>query len=108
MPQATGVYSGAVPDGNTIHSLEHGIIWLSYNPQKADASTISKLASIAKSYSGDTILSPRPDNTSTITLASWGRLLQMDQLNEGTVKQFIETNRNRSPEPGVRDVAPMP
>lgn len=108
VPQATGVYDGPVPDANAIHSLEHGIVWLTYNPQKLNADGVKKLTSIAKSYSNDTILAPRPDNNATIALVSWGRLLQMDALDEATVKKFIENNRNRSPEPGVRDVAPMP
>ena len=108
VPQATGVYTGPIPDSNVIHSLEHGIVWISYNPQKTDADTVKKLTSIANSYYIDTILSPRPDNNAAIALVSWGRLLQLDKLDEATVKRFIEINRNRSPEPGIRDVAPMP
>src|SRR5262249_43632820 len=41
-PQAPGFYTSPIPDGNGIHSLEHGIIWITYN-QKLGADDIAKL-----------------------------------------------------------------
>ena len=64
--------------------------------------TIKQLGDIGKQYSNDVIVSPRPDNSMAIAAASWGRLLKLDAFNGDTLKKFIETNRNRSPEPGVR------
>jgi hypothetical protein len=101
-PQAPGLYDGPVPDGNAIHSLEHGIIWITYNPAKVDQGAINALRDLQGDHSRDVILSPRPANTASIAAASWGRLLQQDSLNKGELERFIETNRNRSPEPGVR------
>ena len=101
-PQRTGVYDAPIHDGNAIHALEHGIVWISYQPDLVDEETVRTLRDIADSLGGDSILSPRPQNAMPIALASWGRLLPMSSLNEELAREFIRTNRNRSPEPGVR------
>lgn len=101
-PQAPGAYDGPVPEGNTIHSLEHGIVWLSYNPSKVDEAGVKKLQDLQKKYSRDVILSPRPDNAMAVAAVSWERLMKQDGVDTKRLEQFIKTNRNRSPEPGVR------
>jgi hypothetical protein len=101
-PQRNGVYDAPIHDGNAIHALEHGIVWISYQPDLVDEETLRALRDIADSLGGDTILSPRPQNAMPIAFASWGRLLSMSSLNEELAREFIRTNRNRSPEPGVR------
>ncbi len=100
-PQAPAYYTGPVPDGNGIHSLEHGIIWITYN-QKLSADDIAKLKTLQAKYSKDVIVSPRGDNTMLVAAASWEQLLKQDSLNTGELEKFIKTNRNRSPEPGLR------
>jgi hypothetical protein len=101
-PQAPGAYDGPIPDGNAIHSLEHGIIWITYDPEQVDQNVINELKDLRDDHRRDVILSPRPANSAPIAAASWGRLLQQDTLDRGELDRFIETNRNRSPEPGVR------
>lgn len=100
-PQAPGFYTGPVPDGNGIHSLEHGIIWITYN-QKLGADDIAKLKTLQSKYSKDVIVSPRTDNSMLVAAVSWEYLLKQDSLNTGELEKFIKTNRNRSPEPRVR------
>ena len=106
-PQALGIYDSPVPDGNAIHSLEHGIVWISYHPDKVDAAGVQRLRDLVKQYANDVILAPRADNATAVAAASWGRLLKQDNLDTDELKRFITTNRNRSPEPGVRDNIPM-
>lgn len=106
-PQALGIYDAPVPDGNAIHSLEHGIVWISYNPAKVTDTDIQRLRDLAKQHANDVILAPRPDNATAVAAASWGRLLKQDTPDIAQLKRFITTNRNRSPEPGVRDNVPM-
>jgi uncharacterized protein DUF3105 len=106
-PQPLGIYEEPVADGNALHSLEHGIVWISYNPDKLDKTEVKKLWDLAKQYSNDVIVSPRKANTMAVAAASWRRLLKQDSLNIDELKRFIVTNRNRSPEPGVRDNVPM-
>jgi hypothetical protein len=102
VPQAVGVYDQPVPDGNTIHSLEHGIVWISYNPQLVDQQTVDSLEDLGDDYGGDTIVAPRPANAMAIAAVSWGQLLELDAFDREQLADFITTNRNRSPEPFVR------
>lgn len=102
VPQSVGVYNQPVPDGNTIHSLEHGIIWISYNPELVDGETVDSLERLGNDYSADTIVAPRPQNASPIAAVSWGQILELDDFDGEQLSTFIETNRNRSPEPFVR------
>lgn len=102
VPQSVGVYEQQVPDGNTIHSLEHGIIWISYNPTLADEDTINQLEDLGEEFSADTIIAPRPENASPIIAVSWGQILKLDSFDKAQLEDFVRTNRNRSPEPFVR------
>ncbi len=101
-PQAAGAYPDPLQDGNAIHSLEHGMIWISYNKDKLGAADVAKLTSIQRAHSRDVLLSPRPENSTPIAVGSWGRLLRLDAVDEKAINDFIDTNRDRSPEPGVR------
>lgn len=102
VPQSVGIYDQQVPDGAAIHSLEHGMVWISYNPGKINDATKRQLRDLGNKYDDDVVVSPRPENAMAIAAASWGRLLKLDAFDKGQLEAFIETNRNRSPEPGVR------
>jgi hypothetical protein len=91
-----------VQDGFVVHSLEHGMVWISYNPGLVDDEELERLRDIAGDFGGDVLLSPRPANTSAVAVGSWERLLQLDEVDREQIEDFIEVNRNRSPEPGVR------
>jgi hypothetical protein len=101
-PQRVGVYEQPVPDGNAIHSLEHGIVWISYNPELLNEEGINALEALGEQYGGDTIIAPRPLNATAIAAASWGQRLKLDGFDTGQLEDFIRTNRNRAPEPFVR------
>ncbi|MEE8338342.1 MAG: DUF3105 domain-containing protein [Dehalococcoidia bacterium] len=101
-PWPTGVFDEAIPDGNAVHSLEHGIVWISYNPELVDAGQIAVLEDVADDFRGDVILAPRPQNARSVYAVSWGRVLGMDGVDGERLREFVRTNRDRSPEPGVR------
>ena len=44
------------------------------------------------------ILTPRNANTSTIAVASWARLLELDEFDSNLIRTFVESNRGHSPE----------
>ena len=102
VPQSVGVYQQPVPDGNAIHALEHGIVWIAYNPTLLDADGVKALDELGKKYNVDTIISPRPLNSTAIAAASWGYYMDLDKFDKAQLEDFIKTNRNRSPEPFVR------
>ena len=108
-PLSASVYDEPVPEGNVIHSLEHGMVWISYNPDLVDAEVMRMLLDVADTHSRDVILSPRPTNEMAIAAVSWGQRQRWDTIVStesasvaSELTQFVETNRDRSPEPGIR------
>lgn len=97
-PTNWGVYQNELEDGNVIHSMEHGGIWISYQPS-IDNETKEKLEAIGKKYSGSVVVSPRSANDAPIAIASWGRLEKLTEFDEDLIIEFIKRNKNKSPEP---------
>lgn len=104
-PWRVGRYDEPIPDGNAVHALEHGIVWISYNPELISEQLLDVARDVAGDFSRDVILSPRPQNDSAIYAVSWGRVLKVDGTaggEEQLLRDFIDRNRNRSPEPAIR------
>src|SRR5690606_12091073 len=63
-----GVYSQPVPNVNAVHSLEHGAVWITYDPAEVDADGVQALrAQLPSSY---VILSPYEGLPSPIVLSA--------------------------------------
>lgn len=99
-PANWGIYETELPDETLVHNLEHGGIWVSYNNVATD--TVAKIEALAKQYPNKLIVEPRSKDDALIVLASWTRLLKLDQFDESTIVNFIKSNKNRSPEPDAQ------
>lgn len=95
-PAEWGAYSSPLPDEQLVHNLEHGGIWISH--KGIDQATLARLGELARKYPQAVVLTPRPQNTVPITLASWCRLEKLDVFDEQRIVAFISANINRSPE----------
>ncbi len=97
------VYATAVRSENMVHTLEHGAVWITYNP---DTITPEDLATLTALVQGQpfTSLSPYPGLDSTISLQAWAHQLKVDSASDERVKQFITAlrqNRWVYPETGA-------
>lgn len=101
-PLPGGVYTEPIDDGRVIHSLEHGLVWITYKPGAISDAQLKAVIDLAEGRKRDIVLSPRPDNKDALAVVSWGRRLILKPDDIKTLKDFISTNLNRSPEPGVR------
>ena len=99
-PADWGVYQKELPDEQLVHNLEHGGIWISY--KDIDDETKLKLEAIGKRYSGSVVVTPRATDNAKIVLASWGQLLKLESFDEARIVNFIDDNKNKSPEPLAR------
>lgn len=97
VPATWGIYQNELPDEQLIHNLEHGGIWISYNPT-IDAKIKAKIETLAKQNSKKMIVTPRAKNDALIVLASWRRSLTLASFDEDTIRAFIRSNINKSPE----------
>ena len=63
-----------------MHSLEHGAVWITYNPDAAQPTAdIATLAKLVDGRSGR-LLSPYAGLGSTISLQSWNHQLSVDSV----------------------------
>jgi len=97
-PVRGGFYDSPFVDETIIHNLEHGDIWITYQPDISDDAK-SLLKKIAGRH---VIVSPRSENNGNISLVSWGRVDTFDiengVLKEDRIKDFILRYDNRGPE----------
>ncbi len=97
---AGDVYPAAIANENAVHSMEHGAVWITYNPS-LPASQIAKLAAKVKGNSY-MLMSPYPGLTSPISLQAWGFQLHVNSATDSRIDQFVQDLRqNASMEPGV-------
>ncbi|MGA3057484.1 MAG: DUF3105 domain-containing protein [Candidatus Limnocylindrales bacterium] len=87
-----GIYTQAVPNENAVHSLEHGAVWITYQPTLA-ADQIAVLQQLVTSdYVGTEryiILSPYPGLPSPIVASAWGAQLSVDRASDSRLADFI-------------------
>ncbi|GAA5121693.1 DUF3105 domain-containing protein [Haloechinothrix salitolerans] len=103
------VYPEAVRTENMVHTLEHGAVWIAYNPDKLDSDAIEllKLRVDGKPYM---VMSPYPGMDSPISVQAWGHQLRLDSAEDERIDQFIAALRRNpsiTPEPnGTCEASP--
>ena len=78
------------------------MVWITYNPDLIDENGLKVVRDVADAFGNDVVLSPRPQNAMPVAAVSWGRILRLDPVDEDQLRDFVSTNRNRSPEPRIR------
>lgn len=86
--QNCGVYSQPIADVNGVHSLEHGAVWITYQPD-LPADEVEKLQALTR-QSGFRLLSPYTDLSSPIVISAWGYQLKLDQADDTRLIDFIQ------------------
>ncbi|MBA3339975.1 MAG: DUF3105 domain-containing protein [Geodermatophilaceae bacterium] len=85
------IYDMQVRAENAVHSLEHGAIWITYNPNISDADL-----SVLKQYVQDQpyiFMSPYAGLKSLISLQSWNHQLFVDSVDDSRINAFIQVLR---------------
>jgi hypothetical protein len=96
------VYSSAIRSENAVHSLEHGAVWITYNPDLPD----DQVQTLAEIVEGEdyTMLSPYPGLESPVSMQAWGSQLFLDSADDPRIEQFLtalKLNPERTPEFGA-------
>ncbi len=98
------VYEKAVRNENMVHALEHGAVWIAYNPDKIKGGA---LATLKAKVEGQPymMLSPYPTLDKPISLQSWGHQLKVSSADDERIDEFVTSlraNQYTHPEPGGR------
>ena len=93
-----GIYTQPVPNENAVHDLEHGAVWVTYDPS-LPAATVSSLRDLMPSTY--TLLSPYPGLPAPIVLSAWNAQLTVSTVTDARIGQFFEKYRQSAsaPEP---------
>ncbi len=96
-----GVYSQPQQNENAVHALEHGAVWVTYDPDVATDEDIAALRNaIPDQY---TILSPYPGQPAPFMASAWGAQIEMESVSDARLAQFIDRywKSADAPEPGA-------
>jgi hypothetical protein len=97
--QRCKVYDAPVRNENAVHSMEHGAVWITYQPDlpESDRQVLAKLAE------GQTavLISPYPGLKDRVVASAWGVQLRLDDVNDPRLQAFIDRYAGNGPERGA-------
>ncbi len=93
-----GFYTSPVPNEATVHSLEHGVVWLAYDPALAPAD-LTALEAIAGEEK--VVVSPAAGLSAPVVASAWGVQLAVTGPTDPALAAFIDeyVDSDGSPEP---------
>jgi len=103
------VYATPIRPENAVHSLEHGAVWITYDPALADDADVETLTDLVTGRPG-LMLSPYPGLGVLVSLQAWDHQLRLDDAADPRVAQFADLlafNPETTPEPGATCENPL-
>ena len=89
VPQSCQAYTAAIANEHAVHSLEHGAVWITYNPDKVKAADIAVLKADLEE-SPFRMLSPYPGLKKPISVQAWGEQVFVDKASDKRIKRFLQ------------------
>lgn len=89
--QECGIYSEPIDAAKAIHTLEHGAVWITFQPE-ISAAQIADLEALVSSQDF-LLLSPFPGQRSPIVLTAWGVQLELESSNDPRIPAFVSRYR---------------
>ena len=96
------VYDVQIRQENAVHSMEHGAVWVTYDPEAVSGDALETLTAYADE--SGRMVSPNPGQDSPISLQSWNHQLKVDSADDPRIEQFADFltyNQEFFPEPGA-------
>lgn len=82
-----GIYTEPQENERAVHALEHGAVWVTYNPDEVSGADLDTLRErMPRTYS---ILSPYPGLDSPVVVSAWGAQITLDDVNDERLDGFL-------------------
>lgn len=97
-----GIYEEPQQAEYAVHALEHGAVWVTYNPELVSGDDLSALRdSLPGSY---IVLSPIAELDAPVVASAWGAQVKLDGVDDERLSDFVEKywKSGDVPEPGAR------
>lgn len=92
-----GIYRQVIPDIVQVHSLEHGVVMIQYNPD-IDPADIAALEAFDRQTGSHVVVAPNPQVVPYIVLTAWRVRMELSTLDLGAVEGFWLEYANEGPE----------
>jgi len=99
--QNAGFYEEPVQNEKAVHTMEHGAVWITYEPDLPEDQK-EELRQIVESQEC-LLASPYPDLPTPVVASAWGKQLRLQSVDDPGLRQFIQAYRKgpQTPEPGA-------
>ena len=99
--QTCGIYSSPIPNEHAVHSIEHGAVWITYQPT-LDGQSVEQLRSLVLGHD-HALLSPYPGLPSPVVISAWGLQLRVTSASDSRLARFLSKYEKgpQTPEPGA-------
>ena len=99
--QNCGIYDQPVQAENAVHSLEHGAVWITYQPELT-ADAIGTLKGVVRG-NGYALLSPAANLPAPIVASAWGMQLRLTDASDPRIAEFVSKYASgpQAPEKGA-------
>ena len=95
--QNCGFYSEPINDVNAVHSMDHGVVWITYSPDlpQEEINTL-------RPYAGEqyVIVSPYPGQDAPVIATAWRNQIKLDGADDPRLREFVDGYR-------VSEIAPL-
>ena len=99
--QNCGFYAEPIRDENGVHSLEHGAVWITYQPD-LNQDEVERMRDLAQNESY-VLVSPYPGLDSPVVASAWGKQLRLESAEDPDLERFVNafSQGPQTPEPGA-------
>jgi hypothetical protein len=102
-----GIYDESIREENVVHSMEHGAVWLAYEPN-LPSDQVEILRDLVRQQRSRTpepliVLAPKPELEAPIVATAWRVQLNLDDASDERLVQFLQRYQKGpfTPEPGA-------
>ncbi|MCZ3386834.1 MAG: DUF3105 domain-containing protein, partial [Actinomycetia bacterium] len=95
-----GFYDEPIESEKAVHSLEHGAVWITYDPALPESDVDTLRSRLSENY---TLLSPYEGQEAPVVASAWNTQLELDGVDDPRLDDFVTEFRQgpQTPEPNA-------